>query len=51
MQVFSYNSDTAMPTVIITDRNRLIRFSDQTDNYRVRPEPKTRLRILEAMKT
>lgn len=36
-----YAADTVMPTVIITNANGRIIFSDQTDNYRVRPEPAT----------
>ncbi len=41
MQVLGYESDTVMPTVILTDEKGTILFSDQTDNYRVRPEPAT----------
>ena len=40
MQVLGYESDTVLPTVILTDEEGSILFSDQTDNYRVRPEPK-----------
>ena len=39
LQVFGYDSDTVMPTVIITDKENRIIFADMTDNYRVRPEP------------
>ncbi len=39
MQVLGYDSDTVMPTVILTDERGTIVYSDQTDNYRVRPEP------------
>jgi hypothetical protein len=39
MQLLGYDSDTVMPTVILTDTQGQIIFSDQTDNYRVRPEP------------
>ncbi len=46
-QVFGYNSNTVMPTVIITDANGKIIFADLTDNYRVRPEPATFLEILD----
>lgn len=41
-----YHTDTAMPTVIVTNSNGTIVFSDQTDNYRVRPEPDVFLAIL-----
>lgn len=39
MQVLGYDSDTVMPTVILTNAQGEIVFADQTDNYRVRPEP------------
>lgn len=41
LQVLGYDSDTVMPTVIITDETNKILFADLTDNYRVRPEPET----------
>jgi peroxiredoxin len=43
-----YGKDTVYPTVIITDENGKILFADQTDNYRVRPEPAVFLRVLQA---
>ena len=46
MEVFGFKSDTVLPTVIITDETGKIIFSDQTDNYRVRPEPETFLEVL-----
>ncbi len=46
MQVLGYDSDTVMPTVLITDKNGKIIFADLTDNYRVRPEPQTFIDIL-----
>ena len=39
MQVLGYDSDTVMPTVILTDEKGKIIHSDLTSNYRVRPEP------------
>jgi peroxiredoxin len=47
MQPLGYDKDTVFPTVIITDAQGSILFSDQTDNYRVRPEPETFLRVLD----
>jgi len=47
MQVLGYASETVMPTALITDREGVIRFADLTDNYRVRPEPGTFLRVLD----
>ena len=45
--VFGYESDVVLPTVIITDKNNKIIFADLTDNYRVRPEPETFLKIID----
>jgi len=41
-----YDPDTVMPTLIVTNAAGTIVFSDQTDNYRVRPEPDIFLAIL-----
>jgi peroxiredoxin len=49
-QVLGYDSDVVMPTVIITDKNNTIIFADLTDNYRVRPEPKVFLEIIDTHK-
>ncbi len=38
LQLLGYESDSVLPTVILTDAQGKIIFSDQTDNYRVRPE-------------
>jgi len=46
MQVLGYDNETVMPTVIITDAGGRILWVDETDNYRVRPEPETYLRVL-----
>jgi peroxiredoxin len=46
MQMLGYDSDTVMPTVIITDWNGKVVWTHQTDNYRVRPEPNTYLEVL-----
>ncbi len=46
LEVFGYERDTVMPTVIMTDESGKIIFSDLTDNYRVRPEPDTFLKIM-----
>jgi peroxiredoxin len=48
MQVFGYASETVMPTVIITEAGGRILWVDETDNYRVRPEPQTYLDVLAA---
>lgn len=46
LQVLGYNSDTVMPTVVITDATNTILFADLTDNCRVRPEPEVFAEIL-----
>jgi len=38
LQMLGYESDSVLPTMVVTDKNGFIIFSDQTDNYRVRPE-------------
>jgi len=38
LQVLGYESDSVLPTMVMTDAGGCIIFSDQTDNYRVRPE-------------
>ncbi|NER18434.1 peroxiredoxin family protein [Spongiivirga citrea] len=48
-QVLGYDSDTVMPTVIITNSENKIIFADLTDNYRVRPEPETFLKVIDQM--
>jgi len=49
-QVFGYDSDIALPTLIITDKDNTIIFADLTDNYRIRPEPETFIRIIDKHK-
>lgn len=49
-QVLGFNSDVVLPTVIITDKNNKIIFADLTDNYRVRPEPETFIKIIDNYK-
>ncbi len=46
MQVLGYANETVMPTVIITDTGGQILWVDETDNYRVRPEPDLFLKVL-----
>lgn len=46
--MMGYDPQTVMPTVIITDAEGVILFTDETDNYRVRPEPETFLKVLDA---
>ena len=46
LELLGYTSDNVLPTLIITDSKGIIRFADFTDNYRVRPEPSSYLKIL-----
>lgn len=41
-----YAVKSVYPTVVITDATGIIRYVDQTDNYRVRPHPSTFLAIV-----
>jgi len=45
-QVLGYDSDTVLPTVIVTDASGKIIFYEQSDNYRLRPEPDVFLKVL-----
>lgn len=45
LEVLGYESDTVLPTVIMTNVSGKILFADLTDNYRVRPEPETFLEV------
>jgi len=49
LELFGYPSDTVLPTVLITDARGEICYVDLADNYRVRPEPATFLRVLDTM--
>jgi peroxiredoxin len=48
LQALGYESDTVMPTVIMTNSKGKIIFADLTDNYRVRPEPEDFLKVFDA---
>lgn len=41
MEVLGYDSDTVLPTAILVDAEQRIIMADETNNYRVRPEPET----------
>ncbi len=43
--VLGYDSDTVLPTVLLINRHGRIVYSDQTSNYRVRPEPEQFLEV------
>lgn len=44
--MLGYDSDTVLPTVVVTDAEGRILLADETDNYRVRPTPDTVLAAL-----
>lgn len=46
MGLLGYGPDTVFPTAIVLDPKGTIRWLDQTDNYRVRPDPGVFLPIL-----
>ena len=46
MQVLGYDSETVLPTVIVTDHHGRVVWAHETDNYRVRPEPDTYIEVL-----
>lgn len=46
MQMFGYDNDTVLPTVIITGKDGKIVWAHETDNYRIRPEPDVYLDVL-----
>jgi peroxiredoxin len=46
IQLLGYESDTVLPTVVISDGHGIIVYSDQTDNYRIRPKPAEFLQVL-----
>ena len=48
MQVLGYASETVLPTVVVIDAEGTILLADQTDNYRVRPEPGMFIDVLDA---
>ena len=45
--MLGYDADAPYPTVIILDAEGKVAFADMTDNYRVRPEPETFLKIID----
>ncbi|MBT8136197.1 MAG: peroxiredoxin family protein [Gammaproteobacteria bacterium] len=47
MQLLGYRSESVLPTAIVIDSAGRIVLADQTDNYRIRPEPATFIAALE----
>ena len=46
MQALGYESETVLPTVIITDAKGRVAWVHETDNYRVRPDPDVYMEVL-----
>ena len=49
LEVLGYDTEAPMPTVIITDTEGRVIWADETDNYRVRPEPGVFLEVLRGL--
>lgn len=47
MQMMGYDSETVLPTVVITATGGRVLWSHETDNYRIRPEPQVFLDVLQ----
>ncbi len=47
MEMLGYDKDTVYPTVIITNKQGIIIYSDLTNNYRIRPEPDDFIEVLD----
>ena len=45
MEALGYEADTVMPTLVLTNANGKVLFLDQTDNYRLRPDPEVFIAI------
>ncbi len=41
-----YDSETVLPTAVVLDATGVVRYADQTDNYRFRPDPSQFLEVL-----
>jgi peroxiredoxin len=48
-EVLGYEPDTVLPTVILVEQGGTILWADETDNYRVRPDPETFLAVLDRL--
>lgn len=46
LEALGYDSDNVLPTLVVLDKEGIIRFADLTDNYRLRPEPSAYLKLL-----
>lgn len=49
LEALGYDADNILPTLVVLDKEGIIRFVDLTDNYRLRPEPSQYLKLLEQL--
>lgn len=47
MEALGYGSETPLPTALLVDAQGTLLYSDQAENYRVRPEPRDYLRAFD----
>lgn len=47
LELFGYQADVVLPTILISDSESIIRYARISDNYRVRPEPEVFIQLLE----
>jgi hypothetical protein len=45
MQMMGYDSETVLPTIIITGKDGKVIWTHETHNYRIRPEPEVYLEV------
>jgi peroxiredoxin len=48
LEMLGHDADTMLPTTLVTDVGGAILFSDQTEDFRVRPDPRELLTVLPA---
>lgn len=49
VEPMGYESETVLPTVIITNEDGRIIYINMTDNYRIRPEPAEYIRVIDGL--
>ena len=49
VEPMGYESETVLPTVIITNEDGRIIYVNMTDNYRIRPEPAEYIRVIDGL--
>jgi peroxiredoxin len=49
LEILGFKSDAIYPTIIIVDRNRMVKYVHQTNDYRKRPSPSFFITLLKSM--